>query len=168
MRKREVRPLSETEQKQLEHLSRSQTTAYRRVRRAKIILLAAQGERIKTIAQATDCDTETVRRQVKRFNEYGLESLEDRPRPGRKQLYSEVERGQMIASARTQPEQLGQPFGRWTLTRLTEYVNGSLGIAISRAQLGRVLEAEGLRWYQEKTYFTERPDPQFGEKRGRL
>ena len=168
MRRREVRPLSETEQKQLEQLSRSQTAAYRRVRRAKIILLAAQGERIKQIAQTTDCDTETVRRQVKRFNACGLASLEDKPRPGRKLLYSEVERGQMIASARTQPQQLGQPFGRWTLTRLTDYVNQSLGIAISRAQLGRVLEAEGLRWYQEKTYFTERPDPQFGEKRGRL
>jgi transposase len=168
MRKHEVRPLSKVEQKQLERVSRSQTTAYRRVRRAKLILLAAQGERIKDIAQATDCDTETVRRQVKRFNEYGLASLDDKPRSGRKQVYSEVERGQMVASARTQPEQLGQSFGRWTLTRLTEYVNQRLGIAISRAQLGRVLEAEGLRWYQEKTYFTERPDPQFGEKRGRL
>jgi len=168
MRKREVRPLSKIEQKQLEQLSHSQTAAYRRVKRAKLILLAAQGERIKDIAQATNCDTETVRRQVKRFNECGLESLEDKPRSGRKVLYSDVERGQMIAGARTQPQQLGQPFGRWTLTRLTEYVNHSLGISISRAQLGRVLEAEGLRWYQEKTYFTERPDPQFGEKRGRL
>jgi hypothetical protein len=30
-----------------------------------------------------------------------------------------------------------------------------------------VLEAEGLRWYQEQVYFRERPDPQFAEKRGR-
>lgn len=168
MRKREVRPLSEVEREQLEHISGSQTAAYRRVRRAKIIVLAAAGKRIKDIAQATDCDTETVRRQVKRFNACGLESLDDQPRPGRKRLYSERERGQMIASARTHPYQLGQPFGRWTLTRLTEYINQTLGIAISRAQLGRVLEAEGLRWYQEKTYFTERPDPQFAEKRGQL
>jgi len=27
-------------------------------------------------------------------------------------------------------------------------------------------DAEGLRWYQEKTYFTERPDPQFVAKGG--
>jgi hypothetical protein len=52
------------------------------------------------------------------------------------------------------------------LDRLVEYINQELQIGISRAQLGKVLEAEGLRWYQEATYFTERPDPQFVEKRG--
>ncbi len=166
MRKRELRPLSEEEQSQIERLSRSQTASYRVVRRAKIILLAATNKGIKEIAQQVGCDTETVSRQVKRFNEQGLNSLKDKPRPGRKPIYSEVERGQMMAAAQTHPQQLGQPFGHWTLTRLTEYINQDLNIAISRAQLGRVLEAEGLRWYQEKTYFTERPDPQFAEKRG--
>lgn len=166
MRKREVRPLSEAERGQLERLSRSQTAAHRVVRRAKIILLVASGKRIREIAQVTDCDSETVRRQVKRFNERGVDSLEDKPRSGRKELYSEGERGQIITTARTHPQQLEQSFGRWTLTRLTDYINSKLGIAISRAQVGRVLTAEGLRWYQEKTYFTERPDPQFAEKRG--
>jgi hypothetical protein len=36
------------------------------------------------------------------------------------------------------------------------------------SQIANVLEAEGVRWYQEKTYFTECPDPQFAQKRGRL
>jgi transposase len=48
------------------------------------------------------------------------------------------------------------------------YVNEELRIPISRSQLGAILHDEGLKWYQEKTYFTERPDPQFAEKRGRL
>jgi len=72
-----------------------------------------------------------------------------------------------MAVARPHPEHLGHPVGRWPLTRLAEYITHEWGITISRAQLGRGLEAEGLRWYQEKTYFTERPDPQFAEKRGR-
>lgn len=96
-----------------------------------------------------------------------MAGLQDKPRPGRERIYSQQERGQIIALARTHPDQLELAFGRWTLSRLTEYINRQLGITISRAQLGRVLEAEGLRWYQEKTYFTERPDPQFAEKRGR-
>lgn len=166
MRKRDVRPLSQAEQEQLEQLSRSQTAAYRQVRRAKMLLLAAGGKRIKEIAQRVNCDTETVRRQVKRFNECGLASLEDKRRPGRTPQYSEVERGQMVALARTHPQQVGQAFGRWTLSRLTEYLNQQAGIAISRAQLGRVLAAEGLGWYQEKTYFTERPAPSSGKKGG--
>src|SRR4051794_34531458 len=130
MRKQEVRPLSEAEREQLERISRSQTAAYRQVRRAKIILLAAGGKRIKDIAAMVNCDTETVRRQVKRFNTDSLDSLDDKARCGRKVLYSEVERGQIIASARTHPQQLGQPFGRWTLSRLTEYINQQGGIAI--------------------------------------
>jgi len=49
---------------------------------------------------------------------------------------------------------------------LVEYFNKQLDIPISRSQLGEILTQEGLKWYQEKTYFTESPDPQFVEKRG--
>ena len=60
------------------------------------------------------------------------------------------------------------PYSQWTLDRLVEYVHQHLALPISRSQLGAILEQEGLKWYQEKTYFTESPDPQFAEKRGRL
>jgi len=167
MRRRELRTLTGEETEKLRRMSRSQTVAHRLVRRATVILMAADGTAFDRIAESVKCSSDSVSRLVQRFNEAGLMGLEDKPRPGRQVIYAEHERGQMIAIARTHPEQLGQAFGRWTLTRLTEYINGALGIAISRAQLGRVLAAEGLRWYQEKTYFTERPDPQFAEKRGR-
>ena len=72
----------------------------------------------------------------------------------------------MLAAARTHPQKAGRSYSHWTLSRLVEYVNKELSIPISRAQLARVLEEEGLRWYQEQTYFTERPDPQFVEKKG--
>ncbi len=51
MQKRELRPLSEEEQSQIERLSRSQVESYRVVRRAKIIQLATANQRIKEIAQ---------------------------------------------------------------------------------------------------------------------
>lgn len=167
MRRRELRALTAEESEQLRRLSRSQTAAHREVQRATMILMAAEGKRYDVIGEAVQCSPDRVSCWVARFNEAGLSGLEDRPRPGRQRIYTQQERGKMMAVARTHPEQLGQPFGRWTLTRLTEYINRELGMTISRAQLGRVLEAEGLRWYQEKTYFTERPDPQFAEKRGR-
>jgi transposase len=167
MRRRELRALTAEEAEKLRQLSRSQAAAHRLVRRATIILMVAVGTHFDVIAETVQCSADRVSHWVQRFNEAGFEGLEDKPRPGRERIYSEHERGQMMAVARTHPDQLGQAFGRWTLTRLTEYINGQLGITISRAQLGRVLEAEGLRWYQEKTYFTERPDPQFAEKRGR-
>jgi transposase len=167
MRRRELRALTTEEAEKLNRLSRSQTAAHRLVRRATIILMAAAGCHFDVIGETVKCSADRVSHWVKRFNEGGLAGLADKPRPGRERIYSQQERGQMIALARTHPDQLGLAFGHWTLSRLTEYINRQLGIAISRAQLGRVLEAEGLRWYQEKTYFTERPDPQFAEKRGR-
>jgi transposase len=72
----------------------------------------------------------------------------------------------MVLVAKTHPQQLGLPFGHWTLDRLVEYVNKQLNIPVSRSQLGDILTQEGLKWYQEKTYFTESPDPQFVEKGG--
>ena len=69
----------------------------------------------------------------------------------------------MIAVARTHPQKV--PYSRRTQSRLVEYENREFHIAISQAQLARILE-DGLRWYLEHTYFTERPDPQFVEKRG--
>jgi hypothetical protein len=53
-----------------------------------------------------------------------------------------------------------------TLNTLVVYVNEQLHIPISRSQLAEVLKQEGLRWYQEKTYFFESPDPQFVKKGG--
>jgi len=108
----------------------------------------------------------TIYFRLKRFFQAGLAGLHDKPRKGRKPTYSEKERGEMIALARTHPDKLGLPYGNWTLDRLVEQLHQREQIFVSRAQLGRILKAEGLRWYQEKSYFTERPDPQFVEKRG--
>lgn len=101
-----------------------------------------------------------------RFNAGGLAALDDAARPGRPPVYTEVQRGELLAVAQTHPEKLDLPFGHWTLDRLCTYAHAQLQIPISRSQLGEILQAEGLRWYQEKTYFTERPDPQFAQKRG--
>jgi transposase len=162
----ELRPFTEEERTYLEKLSRSRTAAKRAVDRAAILLRTAQREPVGEIAARIGCRAETVLHVVKRFNTRGLSSLEDNLRSGRHPIYDEHQRGQMMATAQTHPQQLDLPYGHWTLDRLTEYVNQTLQIPISRSQLGAILEQEGLKWYQEKTYFTERPDPQFAEKRG--
>jgi transposase len=164
----ELRPLTEEERTELERLRRSRKAEQRLVERARIVLLLADGGQPTEVAAELRRSQPMVYHWLHRFNEQGLAGLEDAPRAGRPLTYSEEERGRMIATARTRPEKLGLDFGHWTLNRLVEYVNEQLGVPISRSQLGEVLRAEGLRWYQEKTYFTESPDPQFAEKRGRL
>ena len=161
-----LRPLTDKERKTLEKIAKSQTAPARQVERAKTVLQAYSGMRPVDIAKKLDRSHTAIYRRLKLFNEIGLESLDDRPRAGRPATYNEAERGQMIQTARTHPHELGRAYNHWTLDRLVEYINQELQIGISRAQLGKVLAAEGLRWYQEATYFTERPDPQFVEKRG--
>ena len=159
-KKIELRPLTDEERETLEKLIKSQTAPAIEVERAKTIWLAQTGEKIPAIGKKQDRTQATIYRRIKRFNALGLKSLADEARTGRPPIYTEEERGQMIAAARTHPQKAERPYSHWTLSRLVEYVNQELNIAISRAQLARVLEEEGLRWYQEQTYFTERPDPQ--------
>ena len=162
-----VREMRENEWEALNKLSRSQKAEKRLVERATIVLRRSQGDKSVEIAKELSIETDTVTRWVKRFNEQGIEGLQDREGRGRKADYSEHQRGQMMAMARTKPQDLGLPFATWSLSRLRDYLNEQEQLGISRAQLGRILVAEGLRWYQEQSYFTEPPDPQFVEKRGR-
>jgi putative transposase len=163
----EVRPFTPEEQSYLDKVSRSRKAAKQLVERASILLRSAAGERVGAIAVGVGRRPETVLHVVKRFNARGIASLADGLRSGRPLVYREKERGQMISTAKTHPQQLKLTYSHWTLDRRLEYVQQQLKIPVSRSQLGEILEQEGLKWYQEKTYFTESPDPQFAEKRGR-
>lgn len=162
----QLRTLTTKEQEAINQLRRSSTEPFRLVERARMIALAYKGMPIPQIAQKLNRSIPTVYLRIKRFQAEGLAGLKDKPGTGRKPIYGEKERGEMIALARTDLDKLGLPYGHWSLDRLVEQLRDRNQIAVSRAQLSRILKAEGLRWYQEKTYFTERPDPQFVEKRG--
>jgi transposase len=161
-----LRSITEEEKRTLERVSRSRTAEQRQVERARIILGWLAGQRGDETATQVGCHITTVYYQLHQFNARGVEFLEDAARPGRPQHYNEQQRGQLVVTTKTKPAQLGREFGHWTLDRLVEYANTVLNIPISRSQLGEILMQEGLKWYQEKTYFTESPDPQFVEKRG--
>lgn len=163
-----LRPVTDSEKQALERLSRSRTAAQRQVERAQIILGWLSGQLPAVTAEQVGCHITTVYYQLHQFNARGLAFLDDAPRSGRPLQYDEQQRGQLVVTAKTKPETLGLAFGHWTLDRLVEYANTVLNIPISRSQLAEVLTQEGLKWYQEKTYFSDSPDPQFVEKRGRL
>jgi transposase len=163
-----LRSVNESEKRELERLSRSRMATRRQVERAQIILGWLAGQLPVVTAEQVGCHVTTVYYQLHQFNARGLAFLEDAPRSGRPLHYNEQQRGQLVVTAKTKLETLGLAFGHWTLDRLVEYANTVLNIPVSRSQLADVLTQEGLKWYQEKTYFSESPDPQFVEKRGRL
>ncbi len=108
----------------------------------------------------------TVRHWLKRFNERGLDGLEEDVRTGRPPTYSAEQRSAVIDAALTRPADLGLPFAAWTLDRLVAYL-AERGIAMRRSRISEILIREGLRWRHEETWFGERVDPEFARKRGR-
>ena len=150
----------------MESLARSRTAAARRVERARIVWRASHGETPPSIAETLGLSAETVRRRIRRFNAEGLAALEDHPRSGRPATYSADEVAAVIAAALTDPRRVGLPFASWTLDRLAAYLLEHEGIAMRRSRIDEILLKEGLRWRRQETWFGERVDPEFAEKRG--
>lgn len=161
-----VRPLNEDEQRQVEKLAHARTEPARLVERAQIVWLSSQGWWAPEIADHLRVNPATVRRWLKRFNEKGLPGLEDRPRSGCPPTYTPEQVAEVIAASLTDPRELGLPFGTWTLDRLAAYLNEQKGIPIKRSRIDEILIDEGLRWRTQETWFGERVDPDFAQKRG--
>src|SRR3954462_6827763 len=90
--------------------------AFRRLKRAQILLASEGGSSDKTIAENISVSTSTVFRTKRRFVEEGLEAaLSELPRPGADRLLAEKEEALLIATACSAP-----PGGRsrWTLDLL--------------------------------------------------
>jgi transposase len=161
-----LRALTEEEDAGLRALAQGRKTEVRLRDRARICRLAHQGRRVPQIAAELGVCEATVRTWITRFNAAGLDGLGDAGRTGRPPTYTAEEVGTVVETSLTKPTELGLPFACWTLDRLEAYLNETKRISIKRSRIGELLQAEGVRWRQEETWFGERPDPAFAQKRG--
>lgn len=67
--------------------TRSPSRAAGLVRRAQIVLLAADGLPVRQIATRVGVDRNVVRTWLDRFRAQGVDGLADRPRPGRPRAF---------------------------------------------------------------------------------
>lgn len=162
----QLRELTADERTALEKLARSRTAETRLVERAQIILALADGERPSHTAERLQITRTTVSTWIKRFNTDGSDGLHDRPRSGRPVTYASDAVATVIATARSKPQDVRLECGSWTLDRLATYLNEHKGIGIKRSRIDEILLAEGLRWRTQETWFGEKVDPDFAEKRG--
>ena len=161
-----VRAVSDEEREELGRMARSRTVGAGLVRRAQIIMHALEGLNAPEIGARMDLCGATVRHWLKRFNARGLQGLEEFVRTGRPPTYSAEQRSAVITTALTRPADLGLPFASWTLDRLVAYL-AEQGIAMRRSRISEIFIQEGLKWRHEETWFGERVDPDFAQKRGR-
>jgi hypothetical protein len=84
--------LTEKQRGELIHWTRSPSAPAGKVRRAQMVLLAADGVAVREIQRRTGAQRKIVRRWLDRFRDRGIAGLEDLPRPGRPKVFSPLGR----------------------------------------------------------------------------
>jgi transposase len=161
-----VRTLTMEEVQELNQLAHARKAPHRLVQRAQIIWASAQGLQASAIAQCVGLSALRVRAWIQRVNRHGLAGLADAARPGRPRRHDETARGTVIALARTKPQHLGYPFALWTLARLQRALQERHGLHVTPATIWKWLQAEGLVWTRQQSWFQVKVDAAFAEKRG--
>ncbi len=140
-----------------------------RVRRAMIIMASASGTLVPAIARLVAAGEDTVRDVIRAFNAKGLAALDPRWAGGRPRRISDEDIEVIVAAATTRPEKLGQPFTRWSLRKLADYLAGRPGgpVTIGRERLRQILHERGISFQRTRTW-TESTDPDRHAKLDRI
>ena len=147
--------LTEKETQTLTIWSRGRRTPTRLMKRAKIVLMAAQGQQDKTIAEVLGMDPRQASRWRRRFIEQRLAGIEkDLPRGGRKAS----KRGRMapLIIERTTQSKPSEAT-HWSVRTLAEE------LGIDKSMVHRVWQASGLKPHLARTFKVSR-DKKFADK----
>jgi transposase len=152
--------LSDEERSQLQALTLKGRAQAREVKRAQILLAADQGTSEQVIAKTVQTSEATILRTKKAFVEQGLDAaLHEAQRPGAQRKLTGKEEALMIATACSAP-----PEGRahWTLDLLAdEMVRLTEHETLSRATVGRRLQENKLKPWQEKMWCVPKVDSEY-------
>src|SRR5208337_779723 len=107
---REVR-LRPKIRKVLEARCRALSTPQGDLKRAQIVLLAAEGRSTRSIAKEVGVQPRIVSKWRHRFADHGLAGLNDRPRASKKPLYSQATNRRILALLDKPPP---PGYARWT------------------------------------------------------
>lgn len=154
LKAREVR-LTPEDRAVLEARCRAATTAQRDVRRARIILLAADGASTRSISRTIGVEETVVSTWRNRFADQGLEGLKDHPRSGKPRRYT-AETDARIRAVLDEPAPAG--YARWTAPLIAKHLGD-----VHEQQVWRVLRKQKIDLDGRKSW-CESSDPDFAAK----
>jgi transposase len=159
-----VRSISLAEGRKLQGMVRRGSQRIK-MRRAQVILASAQGARVPDIARRLFFSEGHVRTIIKAFNEEGFAGLAPKYGIGRPPKFSEEQRSLIIETALCPPRLLGQPFTRWSLDKLREFLRKERIIeSISLETLRQMLKGAKVKLRRTKTW-KECNDPNLASKK---
>ena len=131
---------------ELERRVRSQTGSTRDARRARIVLLAAEGRPAAEIAELVGCSVNTAAAWRARYAQRGLAGLDDRPRSGRRATVvdADKQRDVLWATLRAPPAELGVT--HWSSRLLARRVG------LHFTQVARIWRHWGIQPWREETF----------------
>lgn len=152
--------LSEQERTQLQELLSGGRSQVREVKRAQILLAAAEGVTEEEIAKAVRTSATTIYRTKRSFVEEGLDAaLHEAQHPGGHRKLSDKEEALLIATACSTPPE-GR--ARWTLDLLAgKMVDLTAHDSLSRATVGRRLAENDLKPWQRKMWCVPKVDSEY-------
>jgi transposase len=146
--------LLDEERLELERLLRSQTSASGLVRRARAVLLMADGESGAEVARLTGYTPVQISRIRRRFTEERAAGLSDKPRSGRPHVYGLQKTAEIVALTLQPPS---EGLSHWSTRELA----GKAGV--SHTTVHRIWKAHDLQPHRLQTFKFSR-DPRLEEK----
>lgn len=155
----------------LEKMAKSQTAEYRKVQRAKILLMSADGMSNVEIASVLGIHRNTVATFITRYTAAGLEyAINDSARTGKPNSITDDEKAWITNFACTKPKELGYAAELWTYRALQKHIQKNCVNAgypdlenISHNTVRTILESNEIR-PNKITYYLEKKDPDFESK----
>jgi transposase len=124
--------------------------SYLRRRLQAILMLGAQGMRRVDVGKKTKMDIRTLGRWLKRYQELGLDGVDDREHPGRPPKLGDEELLELKGIITSGPEQAGFSTGIWTSNMIVDMIFKRYGIRYSSAHMTRILHRIGLTYQLPK------------------
>lgn len=159
-----VEPIELTleERAELERRANAHTSTVRAARRARIILLCADGLALRRIAAVVEMDQHQVGRWRRRFLAHRLDGLVDQPRSGRPRRLGHDERMEMAAVA-TSERDPADPVATWSYFEVADELVRR-GIQVSVSQVWRILRAMDIDLSKVRGWLNRRDDPDFWDR----
>jgi transposase len=167
-RKPEVLTILSPDVSELERITHSDTSPWYQVRRARIILSIAAGQRREDLAAQLDCDESTIWRTCQRYRDSGLVGLladHRQDHSGRDLGITPVQRAQIVELACLEPVAKGLHITHWSSDDLArQAVTDGIVARISPRTVRDILSKVDLQPHRTRYWKTPRLDAQFKER----
>lgn len=159
-----VRQLNLAEGRKLQSILRRGRNRIK-MRRAQVVLASAQSSKVPDIARRFYYSPQHVRTIIKDFNANGFQALEPKYAGGRPKTFTDDQRSLIVETALCPPDLLGQPFRRWSLAKLRDFlVAEKIVDSIALETIRQILKANKVRLQRTKTW-KECNDPKLRSKK---